>query len=218
MNKSGYLITFEGIDGCGKSVQVQRLTEKLDEKGFEYILLREPGGTLISEKIREVLLTKAEEPMTPLAEFLLFSAARAQLTNYTILPALKEGKIIILDRFFDSSTAYQGYGRGIDPDFIQRVNRMATSGTDPDLTFFLDIDLEEMKKRRKKSGKALDRMEDQALEFFNRVREGYQELARANSERFYIIDGKKSIDEISREIWQEIEQRILSAASPTKKN
>ena len=89
MNKSGYLITFEGIDGCGKSVQVQRLTEKLDEKGFEYILLREPGGTLISEKIREVLLTKAEEPMTPLAEFLLFSAARAQLTNYTILPALK---------------------------------------------------------------------------------------------------------------------------------
>ena len=95
---------------------------------------------------------------------------------------------------------------------------MATSGTDPDLTFFLDIDLEEMKKRRKKSGKALDRMEDQALEFFNRVREGYQELARANSERFYIIDGKKSIDEISREIWQEIEQRILSAASPTEKN
>jgi len=211
MNKTGSLITFEGIDGCGKSVQVQQLIQRLKSKSIEYILLREPGGTIIAEKIREVLLTKTEETMTPVAEFLLFSAARAQLTRQTIIPALENGKIVILDRFFDSSTAYQGYGRGIELDFIQKVNRMATSETAPDLTFLLDIDLDEMKKRRELSGKILDRMEDQDYEFFRRVREGYLELAHSNSERFRVIDGKKPIDEISQEIWREIEQRIFSA-------
>ncbi|NOZ63002.1 MAG: dTMP kinase [Calditrichaeota bacterium] len=211
MSKTGFLITFEGIDGCGKSVQVQRLTQKLKSKGIEYILLREPGGTIIAEKIREVLLAKAEEPMTPVAEFLLFSAARAQLTRQTIIPALEDGKIVILDRFFDSSAAYQGYGRGIELDFIHKVNRMASQRTDPDLTFLLDIDLTEMKKRRELAGKIPDRMEDQEHDFFSRVREGYLALARFNSERFCVIDGKKAIDEISREIWREIDHRILSA-------
>ncbi len=209
MEKSGFLITFEGIDGCGKSEQVRQLTRRLENKGIVYLTLREPGGTIIAEKIRSVLLDKTEEPMSPVAEFLLFSAARAQLTRQTIIPALNLGKVVILDRFFDSSTAYQGYGRGIDLKFIHHVNRMATQETEPDLTFFLDIDLEEMKKRKEKSGHALDRMEDQENEFFRRVREGYLELARANSERFRVIDGKRPIDQISEEIWHHVYQRIL---------
>ena len=212
MKKSGLLITFEGIDGCGKSIQVKELTKHLRQQGHEFIVLREPGGTKIAEKIRTILLEKSEEMVSPIAEFLLFSAARAQLTKQVIIPQLNQGKIVILDRFYDSSSAYQGYGRGIDLDFIDRVNRMATYGVEPDVTFFLDISLEEMAQRMKKSGGKLDRMEDQSRAFFEKVRKGYLELAKQNSERFHVLDGKRAINQISEEIWQIIKEKIAGVS------
>lgn len=197
----GLFITFEGIDFCGKSVQIEKLVEKLQAKQINYLLLREPGGTIFSEKIREILLTKENETMNPATEFLLYSAARAQVTDQKIIPALKRGELVICDRYFDSSTAYQGYGREIELEKIQAINQFATQGIQPDLTFLLDIDLEEMEKRKQQNHKALDRMEDQTISFFKRVRKGFLTIAQQEKERFHVIDGKKQINSIADEIW-----------------
>ncbi|OQX95772.1 dTMP kinase [candidate division KSB1 bacterium 4572_119] len=204
----GFLITFEGIDFCGKSVQIEQLVNKLQAKQVKFSLLREPGGTIISEKIREALLTKEKEDMNPVTEYLLFSAARAQVTNKNILHALDKGEVVICDRYFDSSTAYQGYGRGIDLEIINKINFFATNGIKPDLTFLIDIDLKEMEKRKQLAAGELDRMEDQAADFFKKVRQGYLLIANNEPERFRVIDGKKSVDSISKEIWQEINNKI----------
>ena len=204
----GFLITFEGIDFCGKSVQIEQLVNKLQAKQVKFSLLREPGGTIISEKIREALLTKEKEDMNPVTEYLLFSAARAQVTNKNILHALNKGEVVICDRYFDSSTAYQGYGRGIDLEIINKINFFATNGIKPDLTFLIDIDLKEMEKRKQLAAGELDRMEDQAADFFKKVRQGYLLIANNEPERFRVIDGKKSVDSISKEIWQEINNKI----------
>lgn len=208
MKKKGLLITFEGIDGCGKSVQVRELAARLDHEKRDYVILREPGGTTIAEKIRSILLEKSKESMSPVAEFLLFSAARAQLTEHVIIPELEKGKIVILDRFYDSSTAYQGYGRGIDLNFIEQVNKMATQGIEPDLTIFLDIPVDEMRRRMMKTGNKLDRMEDQDPEFFENVRAGYLKIAERNSERIHVLDGKSAIDILSNKIWKLVTERI----------
>ena len=197
----GLFITFEGIDFCGKSVQIEKLVEKLQAKQINYLLLREPGGTIFSEKIREILLTKENETMNPVTEFLLYSAARAQVTDQKIIPALKRGELVICDRYFDSSTAYQGYGREIELEKIQAINQFATQGIQPDLTFLLDIDLEEMEKRKQQNHKALDRMEDQTRSFFQKVRKGFLTIAQQEKERFHVIDGKKQINSIADEIW-----------------
>ncbi|MBC8185968.1 dTMP kinase [candidate division KSB1 bacterium] len=199
------LITFEGIDLCGKSVQIKRLEEKLFTRNIPYLLLREPGGTIFSEKIREVLLTKENETMNPVTEFLLFSAARAQIVRQKILPALEKGLVVICDRYFDSSTAYQGYGRGIDLNMIDKINEFATETIKPNLSFLIDIDLDEMEKRKKLQESELDRMEDQAKEFFEKVRNGYLTIANKEQERFVVIDGKNTIDAIADEIWERVE-------------
>lgn len=206
--KIGKLITFEGIDRCGKSVQIDRLIAKLEQKQVPFVLLREPGGTIIAEKIRDTLLTKEKEIMSPITEYLLYSAARAQLVKEKIIPSLEQGRLVLSDRYYDSSTAYQGYGRDIDLQIIHQINHFATGGLKPGLTFFIDIDIDEMERRKKLMNKKIDRMEDQNRTFFEKVRNGYLKIAAQQSERFYVIDGKRTIDSIAGEIWGQVARII----------
>lgn len=205
---NGILLTFEGIDFCGKSVQIEQLIGRLQQLRIPYIVVREPGGTIIAEKIRDVLLTREAEAMSPITEYLLYSAARAQLVRQQIEPALERGWLVICDRFADSSTAYQGYGRGIDLKLVQQINAFATNGLTPQLTFLIDIDLEEME-RRKQPGRTLDRMENEKRSFFERVRQGFLKMAAQEAERFYLIDGKRTIHSIAEEVWTQVQQRLL---------
>ena len=197
-------ITFEGIDLSGKSTQAQLLGQYLIESGYEVVLLREPGGTGISEKIRNVLLDRGSDGMVPLAEFFLYSAARAQLVEEVIRPALTAGKVVICDRYDDSSTAYQGYARGLGVSKIEMINNIATCGLKPDLTFFVDIPVAESLKRLKTAGKLKDRMESEGEEFFEKVRQGYLQIATKPENgpggRFKIINGTDDIDTIERRI------------------
>ena len=197
-------ITLEGPDGSGKTTQAYLLAEYLRQEGYRVTLTREPGGSPIGDQIRTVLHDRSNTDMDPHTEFLLYSASRAQLVSQVIRPMLAEGKIVISDRFYDSSLAYQGYGRGLNLDIINRINRFATDEHKPDITFLFDIDLLEMKKRKEKINAKLDRMEDQATEFFTKVREGYLQIARQEKERFLIIDCKKEINSIVKEIWDNI--------------
>ena len=197
----GILITFEGIDFCGKSVQLELLANRIVNLSKSVIVIREPGGTLISEKIRNILLKNEHESMNPVTEFLLYSAARAQLVQEKILPNLNAGKIILCDRYYDSSTAYQGYGRGIALDNVQQINKLATQNISPDIAFLLDIDIDELERRKKKNNTQLDRIEEETKTFFDTVRKGYLEIAENERDRFKIIDGTKTIPEIENEIW-----------------
>lgn len=207
--KKGILITFEGIDGSGKTTQINALIQRLQEAGMSYRLFREPGGTEIGEKIRDILLDKKNENMLNVTELLLYSASRYQLTVSEIIPALEAGNVVICDRFYDSTTAYQGYGRGIDLEFIYRLNDIATNSVTPDKTFILDIDLEERRKRLGK--KNLDRLERETLEFHRKVRMGFLEMAEQNPERFVVLDGNQAPDELSKKIWNVI--KILKEVS-----
>ncbi len=189
------LITFEGIDGAGKSTQVVKLKRHLQEIGREVLTLREPGGTEVAENIRELLLQSKHE-IVPVAELLLFAASRAELVQKVILPALEQGIVVILDRFSDSTTAYQGYGRGLSLELLDEVNRIATFGLRPDLTFYLDITPEDalIRKFSEKSiplafdSGELDRMESSGLDFYDRVRDGYLALHDSQKERIMLID------------------------------
>ncbi len=203
-------ISFEGIDCCGKTTQVKLLIDKLQSQKKEAVLLREPGGTIISERIREILLDKKNSHLTQIAEVLLFSASRTQLVSEIIMPALSENKIVICDRYVDSTTVYQGYGRGISLDAIQSLNATATIGVMPQKTFFIDITIEEMFLRRKNGRQETDRMEMATTEFYNRVRNGYIELSRKEPNRFVVIDGKQPIEAIHTLIWNEIEKLFTS--------
>lgn len=189
-------ITFEGIDLCGKSTQAKLLLEYLHSIKKKVIYVREPGGTNISEKIRHLLLDKDHVEMEYVTEFLLFSASRYQLTNEIIIPHLKKGYIVICDRYFDSSTAYQGFGGKIDVKDINQVNKIASSGLKPDVTFLLNITPEESFKRKKSRNKAADRIEEKTLAYYKKVVNGYIEIAKANKKRFKVIDGKKNVNDI----------------------
>ena len=201
----GNLITFEGIDFSGKSVQANFLNEALKDRKLPVLFLREPGGTEISEKIRSVLLDNANHKMSAMTEVLLYSAARAQMVRESIIPHLEKGFVVICDRYFDSTTAYQGFGRKIDLDFIKKLNSFATEELVPDLTFLIDLDPEIALQRKKAN---LDRLEKEDLEFHQRVRNGYLEIARPNTERFVIIDGKQSIEVIQDEIFMEVKSKL----------
>jgi len=201
----GNLITFEGIDFSGKSVQANFLNETLKDRKLPVLFLREPGGTEISEKIRSVLLDNANHKMSAMTEVLLYSAARAQMVRQSIIPHLEKGFVVICDRYFDSTTAYQGFGRKIDLDFIKKLNSFATEELVPDLTFLIDLDPEIALQRKKAD---LDRLEKEDLEFHQRVRNGYLEIARPNTERFVIIDGKQSIQVIQDEIFMEVKSKL----------
>ncbi len=198
----GCFITFEGTDASGKSTQIDMLRDYLDEKKIPTLWVREPGGTDIGEKIREIILDKSSKLMTPITEALLYAAARAQLVEQVIRPALESGKLVISDRFLDSSIAYQKYARGLG-DMVDSINAPAVSDIKPDLTIFLRVSPEVMRERR--SAEEEDRMDAQTLEFHERVLKGYLQIASREPERFRTLDGSKSIEEIHLKIIDMIE-------------
>ena len=196
----GVFISFEGIDGCGKSTQVQMLLKRLEEEGIECELVREPRGSNISEEIRNVLLKNRPDSMDSRTEALLMTASRAQLTKEKIIPALENGICIIADRYKDSTLAYQGGGRGIDVEYLIELNEFATYGLDPDLTIFIDISAVDAKNRSNVSHP--DRIESIGLDFQEQVRELYLDLAERCPDRFVKIDGSNSIEVIHGTIWE----------------
>lgn len=200
--KKGLFITFEGADGCGKTTQLNLLKEYLERKGYDVILTREPGAKGLGIKIREILLNYDGE-VSNRCESFLFLADRAQNIDIIVNPAIKEGKIVLCDRHTDSSVAYQGYGRGLDIEQIKTLNNLATGGKTPDLTLVFDVDIETSMKR---VGNKKDRMESAGVEFFNRVRNGYLEIAKQEPERIKVIDSTKSIEDVHNQVLQVIEQ------------
>lgn len=200
------LITFEGIDGSGKSTHIKKIHDFLAERGYNVHVFREPGGTPLSEKIRHILLNSSDE-IHPLAESLLFSAARAQLVEKKIRPLLETGAIVILDRFFDSTTAYQGFGRRILPlAEIRFLNDLATRNLKPDLTIYLKLDPASAASRRKNS-RDEDRMEQEGLDFFKRVSDGFDEIA-SREPRMVSIDSSRSPEETFRSILEHLEKLL----------
>jgi len=202
-------ISFEGIDGSGKSTQLTMLREWFESRGSGVTVIREPGATLLSESIREILLS-TKQSITPTAELLLFSAARTQLVEKVIEPALESGSIILCDRYVDSTTAYQGYGRGLDLTAVQAINSIATRGVMPGLTFFIDVRYEQAQQRMQFSegGGEPDRMERAGREFFNRVRDGYLAISEQDVKRFVVIDGYRDRASIHFDIISEVERRL----------
>ncbi len=195
-------ITFEGIDGSGKTTQITKLAERLRNKGYNVLALREPGGNPISEKIRETLLAAGNE-IVPYAELLLFVAARAQLVEKVIRPALGEGKLVICDRFIDSSVAYQGFGRGIPIEEVQECNKIATGNLVPQITFFLDVSPTIAAGRAaERSEENLDRIERAGTTFFERARQGYLKIADTEPKRFITLDARKNPELIHEKIWE----------------
>lgn len=192
----GLFITFEGPDGCGKTTQMNLLANYLEQKGKTVVLTREPGGKGLGEKVREILLNYNGE-VSDRCESFLFLADRAQNIDIIVNPTVKEGKIVLCDRHIDSTVAYQGYGRGLDIDRINMLNNLATNGKKPDLTFVFDVDVETSMKR---VGKEKDRMESAGIEFHNRVRKGYLELAKQEPQRIKVLDATKSIEEIHKNV------------------
>ncbi|MEY3386552.1 MAG: hypothetical protein RIR53_1363 [Bacteroidota bacterium] len=207
-------ISFEGIDGSGKSTQLTMLREWFESHGSGVTVIREPGATLLSESIREILLS-TKQSITPTAEILLFSAARTQLVEKVIEPALEAGSIILCDRYVDSTTAYQGYGRGLDLTAVAAINRIATRGIMPDLTFFIDVRYEQAQQRMQFSegGGEPDRMERAGSDFFNRVRDGYLAIAQQDAKRFVVIDGYRDRASIHRDIISEVKRRLHAVSS-----
>ena len=197
-------ISFEGIDFCGKSTQVELLKKYLLEKNKKVEIIREPGGTEISEKVREILLDKKHYHMFMEAEIFLFSASRAQLVREKIRPCLEKGIYVISDRFHDSTTAYQGFGRGIELETVKHINNLAIGNNIPDLTFIIDIPVEVAEQRKtQKHNKELDRIEISDSGFYNRVRKGYLNLA-GEEKRFKIINGTLSIQEVHNKVVSKI--------------
>jgi len=195
---AGSLITFEGIDGSGKSTQIQMLEHEFNKLGVEYKTFREPGGTELSEKIREILLDKENIELISTAESLLFAAARAQLTAEQIKPAIEKGEFVICDRFTDSTIAYQGYGRGLDIKQLEEINYIATAGLTPDITFILDISPEAAAVRME--AEASDRMEETGVGFFTRIRGGYSQIKDQNPNRYRLINGEQSPENVFKDI------------------
>ncbi len=200
-------ITMEGPDGAGKSTQIELLSQYLQTRGYDVVLTREPGGTDISEAIREVILNKEYTKMGHMTELLLYAAARAQLVEEVIKPALLSGKAVICDRFVDSSAVYQGLGRELGVDKVYGINEYALAGISPDLTIFIDLEAEEGLKRKKDQSE-LDRMEMESLAFHQRVVEGYRQLAKLDPERIFKVDGSLPIEDISTLIITEVKNRL----------
>ena len=199
--QKGRFISFEGSEGCGKSTQIRLLLEQLEQQGIKVLITREPGGTVVGEHIRNLLQYPPDASnMTPEAELLLFAASRAQLVREVIEPALQQGQWVIADRFLDSTTVYQGLGRGLNLQAIRSINDFAVGAVKPDMTLLLDMDAKAGHARAHAVSQAegkFDRMEDQAMDFFERVRQGYLDLAQSESERFVTIDAEQSIEKVN---------------------
>ncbi|NLK98807.1 MAG: dTMP kinase [Epulopiscium sp.] len=199
----GLFISMEGPDGSGKTTQIELLKEYFLNKGYEVIITREPGGTQISEKIRDIILDVNNKALSNMTEALLYAASRAQHVEEKIKPALENGKIVISDRFVDSSIVYQGYARGIGIDIVESINNFAIQGFMPDITFFFDIEPEFAMKRKAKQ-KSLDRLEQEHILFHNKVYEGYKILLKRYPKRIKSIDARQSIDNIYEQIMKEV--------------
>lgn len=208
-----FFITFEGIEGCGKTTQESRLSEMLAEKGYPVVVTREPGGCAIAEQIRAILLDAENRALVPLAELLLYAAARAQHVEEVIRPALAADKIVICDRFTDATAAYQGYGRSLDIALIGELNRMATGGITPDLTILLDCPEEvglsrAMARINSGQGAREERFELESLRFHRAVRDGYLRLAAAEPNRFAVLDGTLGIGETANAVAETVISRL----------
>ncbi len=208
-------ITFEGIEGCGKTTQLEMLRDHLEWKGKRCVVVREPGGTELGERIRNILLVMEDdtEGIEPWAELFLYSASRVQLVKNIIKPALEEGKVVLCDRFTDSTITYQGYGRGLDIDAIRCINRYSTFGIRPDVTILIDCPVETGLKRawrriKNSEGSPEDRFERETVRFHEQVRRGYLELAQKEPERIKLVDGTREISVIHREICDIIDKVI----------
>jgi len=199
-------ITFEGGDGSGKSVQSHRLYRRLQKEGYHALITREPGGTRLGEAVTRWLKWQAETILSPTTELLLFNTSRAHLVSEVITPALSQGKVVICDRFDDSTLAYQGYGRGLDVATIAEINRVATNGLKPDLTFLLDVPPSVGLER--KCATPADRFEQEDPAFHDRVRQGYLALAHSEPGRWYILDGSRPRDELSGVIWEKVSRSL----------
>lgn len=200
-------ITFEGCEGCGKSTQARSLHRKLTKLSEGAVLLHEPGGTELGNRIRYLLKWAKNMSISPMSELLLFNASRANLMDVVVRPALKQGETVICDRFTDSTLAYQGYGRGLDLGLVRTACGIATQGLKPDLTILLDIPVEEGL-RRKALQAGLDRFEQTDSSFHRRVREGYLRMAREEPSRWLVVDGTKSKVEIRNIIWQKVKELV----------
>jgi dTMP kinase len=210
-------ITFEGSEGCGKSTQVQKLAGRLTQSGIPHLVTREPGGTRIGESIRELLQFSPQGVnMTAETELLLFEASRSQLVREVIRPALDAGSCVISDRFFDSTTVYQGAARKLDPNMVERLNAFAVGGCVPDITLVLDVDLATARSRMQQMTRRPDRMEQEPAEFYERVRQAYRDLAAREADRVVLIDGSQSADKIANEIWEKLTARFPVIAKKSR--
>lgn len=209
---SGIFITFEGGEGAGKSTQIRSLTARLQASGRTVLETREPGGTPLCESIRNLLQHDSDgEHMAPETELLLFTASRAQLTRERIVPALAAGEIVLCDRFMDSTTVYQGVARAIDAESVASINRFAVGQAQPDLTILIDLPPEiGLARAHQRSGGKLDRIEKEAIEFFEAVRRGYLALATAEPQRFLVLDGTQTTEALEAQIWAAVEPRLTA--------
>lgn len=208
-------ITFEGPEGSGKSSQIALLSDFLRRQGFTVIATREPGGTPIGDQIRDVLHDVANTAMVPAAELLLYSASRAQLVGELVRPALAEGKVVICDRFFDSTLAYQGYGRALDLTELTHITQFATGGLKPDLTLLLDIEVERGLARRRDGGEEMNRLDLEVVSFHQRVRDGYHELALLEPERWVIVDADRPVTAVQAALRQIVLSRLRERVATT---
>ncbi|MBN2543360.1 dTMP kinase [bacterium] len=204
--EKGYFISVEGLDGSGKTTQIMRMENFFKERGEPVYITREPGGTPLAEKIRKIILDKDSGNVYPLTEFFLYLACRAQHTQEIIMPKLNEGVNVISDRYADSSVAYQGEGRELSRTLVMDFNKAATKGTVPDLTVFIDIEPETAISRIEKMDKFKDRLEDQSIEFYRKVRNGYTELLKIFPDRFKRVDGNRSVEMV----WEDIRNELLN--------
>ena len=207
--KKSFFITIEGGEGCGKTTQSKLLKKYLEDKGFKVVLTREPGGSIVAEQIRNILLNPSFK-VNPLSELMLYEASRAQHLEEIIKPNLKKGFIVICDRFIDSTLAYQGYGRGLDKNIIKKLNDIASCGITPDITFYLDVDPKEGIKRAKSVNKGKltggDRIEKESIKFHNKVRKGFLDLAKKYSKRIKKIETKNGIEKTQGNINKETDK------------
>jgi dTMP kinase len=205
MSKKGIFISMEGPDGSGKSTQIEKIKSYLEGEGYEVVVTREPGGTAISEAVREIILNKAYTEMGYMTEALLYASARAQLVSEVIKPAIESGRAVISDRFIDSSAVYQGMARGLGVENIYNINEYAIQGIMPDVTFLLDLPAR-TGISRKKDQKELDRMELESIEFHEKVAQGYRDLAKLSPERIYTVDAAADIETVSGNIIKKLQE------------
>lgn len=206
----GAFLTIEGGDGAGKTTQADRLASRLEREGYAVCRVHEPGGTALGERIRSVLLDSASDEVGDLSELLLYEAARAQVVEEVIRPALARGEVVVCDRFDDSTTAYQGYGRGLDAKLVQRLNAVATGGLSPDRTVLLSIDPSAGMERAMARSGAPDRMEGAGASFHERVHEGFRRIAEDEPERVKAVDASKGPDEVEAQVFAAVEDVLAS--------